>query len=481
MSWSFGNATQERDRLRDARRAGRSRPNMPGQSRPKTQRGGEAVRGATQERDRLRDARRAGRSRPQETGMTLLELVVAMSVFAVIMLGLVATLASGLTLTRNNRNRSVAANLASQEMDLVRSATFASLVAQTSTQSVGGVPYVVHRELTWVADSATNGPCDGTNGSPQMLRVHVWVDWPSRQGVATVKADTVLTPPVGAYDPNTGHIAVKVLDRSAAPQDNIMVLLTGPTARSAPTNSDGCAFFGFLPPGAYSVSLNTTQFVDRQGVQNPTQSVNVTVGQVNSTQFDYDQRATLHLDLDAGGGGVVPNDVPVTLGNTILVPTGARTYTGSGTSRTVNNLFPASDGYDAWAGSCADADPEGLDGTGNAFYPSAQRDAPFEATPNATTDGSITLNPLAIHVVNSVGVPQANQSIVLVHGADNGCAAGETHTVGTTNATGDVVVELPFGNWQMTVQGRTVSGSWPSRIVSPLESLPRPTVTATVQ
>ena len=90
--------------------------------------------------------------------MSLLELVVATTVFAVMMLGLAATLATGLNLTRNNRNRSVAANLASQEMDTVRSAVFTTLNALTSTQSVGGVSYTVHRELTWVASNATNGP-----------------------------------------------------------------------------------------------------------------------------------------------------------------------------------------------------------------------------------------------------------------------------------------------------------------------------------
>ena len=33
----------------------------------------------------------------------------------------------------------------------------------------------------------------------------------------------MLTPPVGAYDPNTGHIAVKVFDRNSTPADNTIV------------------------------------------------------------------------------------------------------------------------------------------------------------------------------------------------------------------------------------------------------------------
>lgn len=180
-------------------------------------------------RARFRAARR------DSGGFTLLELVVAMSILSLLMLGLAATIGGALTVVRNNRNRSVAANLASQELDIVRetiASSFTSLAPAITTQLVGGVPFTVNRELTWVSKNATNGPCDAANQTPQVLRVHVWVDWPARRGVPPASADTVLTPPVGAYDPNSGHIAVSVVDSDARPAYARVVSISSPSPKT---------------------------------------------------------------------------------------------------------------------------------------------------------------------------------------------------------------------------------------------------------
>ena len=133
--------------------------------------------------------------------------------FAILAGGIALTIDGGLNLARNNRNRSIAANLASQEMDQVRQEPFTSLPLGLvdRSESVGGVPYTVRRESEWVDNDSTTGPCDSTNGIPQVLRVTVSVFWADMRGVAPAKSSTILSPPVGSYDPNNGHIAVKVL------------------------------------------------------------------------------------------------------------------------------------------------------------------------------------------------------------------------------------------------------------------------------
>ena len=167
-----------------------------------------------------------------EDGLSLLELVVALSVFVVMILGIVASIDSGLTLTRNNAARSVAANLASQEMDTVRSTPFTTLTPRTVTQVVGSTTYSVDRQLTWVPKGATNGPCDGTNANPELLRVHVAVTWPAMSGVEPVISDTTLAPPIGAYSANSGHIAVKVLDGTGTGESDTSVRSAGPWSRA---------------------------------------------------------------------------------------------------------------------------------------------------------------------------------------------------------------------------------------------------------
>ena len=140
-------------------------------------------------------------------------------VFAILSAGLALTIDGGLNLARNNRNRSIGANLASQEMDDVRQASFTSLPLGLvdRSETVDGVPYTVRRETEWIDNASTTGPCDSTNSTPRVLRVSVSVFWADMRGVAPAKSSTILSPPVGSFDPLNGHIAVKVLGGSADP------------------------------------------------------------------------------------------------------------------------------------------------------------------------------------------------------------------------------------------------------------------------
>jgi prepilin-type N-terminal cleavage/methylation domain-containing protein len=170
------------------------------------------------------------RARADERGFSLIELVVAVSVFAILSAGLALTIDSGLNLARNNRNRSIAANLASQEMDEVRQSPFTTLPLGLvdRSEAVDGVPYTVRRESEWVDNASTTGPCDSTNATPRVLRVSVSVFWPDMRGVAPAKSSTILSPPVGSFDPLNGHIAVKVMGGAAEPLLGVPVSVTGP-------------------------------------------------------------------------------------------------------------------------------------------------------------------------------------------------------------------------------------------------------------
>ena len=53
-------------------------------------------------------------------GFTMVEVVMSIFIFGIVITGVIAGMSSALNLTRQDRNRSIAANLASQEMDTVR-------------------------------------------------------------------------------------------------------------------------------------------------------------------------------------------------------------------------------------------------------------------------------------------------------------------------------------------------------------------------
>lgn len=416
-------------------------------------------------------------ARRGERGFTMVELMVSLSIFAFLMAAAGLLFGGTLRVLGASRYRSVAANLASQELDGVR-ATAAGTGFDTipvgsvsSTQTVDGVVYTIDRDSEWVTEANSQGSCSSQSGTQlAFLRETVTVTWPNMQGVVPVQSQTVLTPPVGTYDPDSGHIAVKVVDRNAKPVDSLPVTITGPSGSDVQTTtSDGCAFFAYLDPGSYTVALNVAGYVDGQGSTNPSQSATVQIGQVTSVNFDYDLAATLSLTLAGASGGTVPSNVPVTLANTALLPAGTKAFAGTGSARIISNLFPYLAGYSAWSGDCADADPEGVKGDGTRYYPTGQRPSPFGMTPGGTTTGSVSMYTITVTVKNTLNVVQPGVTVKSHHAPDNGCATDEYYTLGVTDATGKVTAALPYGGYDFQVVGKTPNPGpgWPATTLDP--------------
>ena len=291
-----------------------------------------------------------------ERGFTMVEVLAAILIFGILIGGIASMQSTTLNLIRNNRHRAVAANLASEEMDTVRSTAFENLAIgqAVTTRTIDSVDYTVTRESEWIPRNASAGACDAPSGSdPAYLRVNVFVTWPVMTGTAPVDSHTIITPPVGTYDEDTGHVAVRVLDRDAQPVGGVQIALSGTESASQFTNSDGCVFFAFLTPGGYTATASAAGFVSDQGVASPVQPVSVVQGAISSLLFAYDRAATLSLTLTGKDSGApAPADVPLVFFNTSILPTGLLSKPGTGIPRVVDGLFPYASGYSVWAGSC---------------------------------------------------------------------------------------------------------------------------------
>ena len=256
-----------------------------------------------------------------EAGVSLIELLIALTIFAVVASGVAVGMGSALGLTRNNRNRSVAANLAAKEMDIVRSTEFTSLpltdVAKNET--VTDVSYAIVRQTSWVSKDGTGGVCSPPAGTAlAFLRVLVTVTWPDMQGVEPVQSETILAPPIGAYSSDTGHLAVMVRDRDALPLDGITVTAVGPGGTFTQITVDGCAFFVGLAPGNFNVSLNTPGFVDVQNEVDPVQLLAISAGSITSGEFVYDRSSTINMSLVGLANYGVPQGIGARVANTGL-------------------------------------------------------------------------------------------------------------------------------------------------------------------
>lgn len=247
--------------------------------------------------------------------------MIALTIFAVVASGVAVGMGSALGLTRNNRNRSVAANLAAKEMDIVRSTKFTSLPLTdvTRNETVTGVSYSILRQTSWVSKDGTGGVCSPPAGTAlAFLRVLVTVTWPDMQGVEPVQSETILAPPIGAYNSDTGHLAVMVRDRDAMPLDGITVTAVGPGGTFTQPTVDGCAFFVGLAPGDFNVSLNTPGFVDVQNEVDPVQLLAISAGSITSGEFVYDRSSTINMSLVGLANYGVPNGIGGRVANTGL-------------------------------------------------------------------------------------------------------------------------------------------------------------------
>src|SRR3954449_10488091 len=79
-----------------------------------------------------------------EDGLTLIEILVAMTIFGIVSVGIAAGVTASLVNVRDSRDRETALNLAASQIDLVRSVADVFTVNDTPTATnmvVGGVTF----------------------------------------------------------------------------------------------------------------------------------------------------------------------------------------------------------------------------------------------------------------------------------------------------------------------------------------------------
>lgn len=351
--------------------------------------------------------------RANDDGFGLIELVVALTVFMVLTLGAAQAMDASLRLDRTNRGRTVAANLAAQKMDELRSQASdpanwcqytgcpatALLNNMDTTETVtvdngSGVTtnYTVARHLEWGSAGATSA-CDTIIGSgtlnPQILRATVTVTPTAPANAHQTVVGTVLSPPSSQFDAVHATVGIKVSDDSGNPQPGIQMLLAGPVWLWGTTDSHGCVLFQGLPVGTYyavSFMYGTApyapKYVDPDGNWLSLQYASVRAGEAHGFEFKYDQPSTLSATF-APHAAYAPVTVPdvgalgLTLYNSGMTGDEFQCYSnpsaygkctypgGSPASIFVPDLFPFSSAYDVWAGACPDADPAAWFDTSN--------------------------------------------------------------------------------------------------------------------
>jgi prepilin-type N-terminal cleavage/methylation domain-containing protein len=437
--------------------------------------------------------RRARGTHESDAGMTLIELMWAMVIFAFVATATVGALEMALKTTRSDRSRVAASDLAARELEIVRntftgSASGPGLITDATNPDplpggtagsplvVDNVPYTVSRNTEWIIAGTGKSPCDGgaTVTYPSMA-VKISVTWSLMGNTQPVTAYTVLTPSKNwVSSTSNGYAAIKVLDSTASPVKNTQVTLTGPGGTMTDTTSDdGCAVFSTSSVGSWTASINQTGYVDFYGNQNATKNVTIAVGGLVQATINYDKAATATVQEATQAGYNLPTSLPwLTFANTGLQPTGTRYVQAAGATTTVTSLWPFTDGYTMWAGQCNQADPAASGGT---------RSPAVVMAPGSSNSASVTLTGTALTVRTAAGLPVTNATVTATPVSTTGCNSTENPlTLGVTNSSGQLMTSLPAGSWTLKVSGKSPSGSWPSTaVLLPTSSPIAMTVTTT--
>ncbi|ROP63294.1 hypothetical protein [Curtobacterium sp. ZW137] len=432
-----------------------------------------------------------------EVGFTVIEVMVAMIVFAVMSVGIAYGIASTLQLTQNSRGRETAVALASQDIDQLRQTaaastsgifSIASKSGSANTKTLGGVTYNIDRAVTWVQSDGASGACGTSTGKLAYKSVVETVTWNNgRGGTSSTSVGSAIAPSDAVTDPGYGTVIISAVDASGAANPGVAITITpvadgtGKNLGTAPqpTDSQGCSYAVNVIPGDYTVTATTTGGIDTAQSQPSIQTpITVTAGASSPVPFVYDTASTLTLQYASTYNATLPTNMSTVLsspagGLDTVTPWDVTSSSLRVTSASRPSLpvFPFTSGYTVYAGpysnstnaatSCQSPNP--------AAWSTASQSAAIGASPAAvaTSPGQPASASVMMGVATISGVKGRYITAIssAIPGAgDPGCSAGMTMKFPVT--TGDTAtIALPFGTW-VVYSGTSYGSTSKNEIVS---------------
>lgn len=416
---------------------------------------------------------------PAESGFTLIETMVALMVFAIAAAGLVAGAVAITRVTGDSRARQVAVRLAARDLDQARTAANPlSVPARTYTVTSSdpdGDPthtFKVARTVSSVTASGADTTC-GSNVNFGYRRVSVVVSWPGQLATtAPVRSDTILAPGTPAVDAGTGAISIRVTGADGLPRSGIDVSVapvtggTGEALSSQPSDTgvDGCSYADRVTPGAYTVTLSKSDFIDTAQQAPTVVTTSVAAGSTAGIQATLDQDGNFVTYYAKNYPGPGTPSLPSNL-QTSFVPTtlpALNVATKSAVAGGTQPLYPG--GYDAVAGKFADAgrntvcasmDPAAwpagtVSGTRLAQGVRASASAASGQTATFATPQTTSIPMGVVKVTALVGTYITARAATPAGLGNPGCATPSADlTFGQVPAGGTMYIALPFGTWNI--------------------------------
>jgi prepilin-type N-terminal cleavage/methylation domain-containing protein len=127
-----------------------------------------------------------------DTGFSLIEAVVSMTIFAIVSTAAVTAVLTGITSTHLTTTRVTASNIAQQDIQSARAEAPAqvSAVGYPRTVTQGITTYTVSRQVSFSPAGSSGCPSAGTAGGPFYVNVTDTVTWTGQH--SPVRVDAVI-------------------------------------------------------------------------------------------------------------------------------------------------------------------------------------------------------------------------------------------------------------------------------------------------
>jgi hypothetical protein len=355
---------------------------------------------------------------------------------------------------RVNKERSVSATLAQQDIERLRSYPIPALsnFSQLRSVNVAGVNYAVQSDTEWVRDASGVLNCTDDTAQADYLKISSTVRSPAQ--TTPVREVSLLTPAAGSFSTTAGTLVVKLTDRNNAPLAGVSVSLSGTASYSDTTNSEGCAIFGYITAGDYDVDVPGR--VSWGGDNSLTSQATVVAAKTSLKQLEVDAPASLRAHLMKPDGSAATWS-EIQAANAKL-PGGIRDFTSATavTSIDATGLFPFLDGYGVYAGGCAKNNPSYWDPT---YFSSSGKGFVTLAPSDNLKDVNVQMGVVNVNVKNSASAVLSGARVVLRQAdSGTGCNVDLLMANLTTDAAGSASAVLPFGTYSVCASG-TSNGS----------------------
>ena len=288
----------------------------------------------------------------RESGLAFMDSIMAAVIMLTGVLSLSTLFTFGAEVVDRNRQKTVAAHVAAQEIEQIRSLSFLDvglvsgnppgILQPSSSRTAEGVEFSVKTRIHWIDDEK-----DGlapTDADPRdYKRADVTISWQSGSKLREYELSTVVAKQSQDQITQGGNIDVLVKDIYDMVVEDVYVEVTeGPSAPITDYSDEyGKVFFPALDPsvseGDYSLQVSKTGYVVRPDLT--IQTTTVVYRETRALEFIISRPGAMTITLVDPGGNQIDEAASVTLSSPY---SGDELYSESTGYFEVNNLFPGS-------------------------------------------------------------------------------------------------------------------------------------------